>query len=122
MGEVYMIAYSDNKHATFLKDRVEDTLKNRQFFCYLIEKSLGMPSGTIDLVAIKPYYWPIGTHYYKPLPNNYENREDFIHDAQHPEDGILVVGEVVSDDQGWVNGALSSVKKELTSKWIHQKC
>jgi len=116
---VYMIAYCDNKNAEFLKDHLKDTEKNRKMFCYLLEKSLGIPPATLDLVAIKDFYWPIGTHYYKPLQEKYENRSSFIYEAQHPENGILVVGEVVSENQGWVNGALSSVKNVLTKKWIN---
>jgi monoamine oxidase len=48
----------------------------------------------------------------------YESRKEFIDKAQHPANGILVIGEVVSDDQGWTEGALSSVKAGLTKKWI----
>ena len=119
---VYMIAYSDNKNATFLKDHLEDNEKNRSFFCDLVEKSLGIQYGTLDLVAIKDFYWPIGTHYYKPLQDKYSSREEFIYKAQHPEDGIIVVGEVVSENQGWTNGALSSVKMALKPKWIKNQC
>jgi hypothetical protein len=119
---VYMIAYCDNKNAEFLKDYLKDTEKNREFFCYLLEKSLAIPRGTLDLISMKDFYWPIGTHYYKPLTDKYENRKEFINEAQHPEEGILVVGEVVSENQGWVNGALSSVKNVLTKKWLSSVC
>jgi len=119
---VYMIAYADNKNATFLKKYLEDTQKNRDIFCYLIEKALGISNNTLELVSIKDYYWPIGTHYYTPLTKKYENREEFIHKAQNPEKGILVVGEVVSDNQGWTNGALSSVKAVLNKKWLKTEC
>jgi hypothetical protein len=119
---VYMIAYSDNTSATFLKIYLEDTPKNRGVFCYLIEKALGLPNKTLELAAMKDYYWPIGTHYYVPLSHEYTSRQDFIHQAQHPEDGILVVGEVVSDNQGWTNGALSSVKAVLNKKWVKTEC
>jgi len=115
---VYMIAYSDNTNATVLKKYLENTPKNRDVFCYLIEKALGIDK-RLELIAIKDYYWPIGTHYYTPLTNKYENREEFIYKAQHPDPGILVVGEVVSDNQGWTNGALSSVNAVLTKKWIY---
>jgi len=115
---VYMIAYSDNASATFLKKYLENTPKNRDVFCDLIEKSLGILDEHLELIAIKDYYWPIGTHYYTPLTNKYKNREEFIHKAQHPEDGMLVVGEVVSNNQGWTNGALSSVKAVLNKQWI----
>lgn len=119
---VYMIAYSDNANATFLKKYLEDTPKNREIFCYLLEKALGIPNKSLELVAIKDYYWPIGTHYYTPLSDNYKNREEFIHKAQNPEKGILVVGEVVCDNQGWTNGALSSVKAVLNKKWVKSVC
>jgi len=119
---VYMIAYSDNLNATFLKKYLEDTPKNRNIYCYLLEKALGMPARSLELAAIKDFYWPIGTHYYTPLSSKYANREEFIHQAQHPEKGILVVGEVVSDNQGWTNGALSSVKAVLNKKWVKTEC
>jgi hypothetical protein len=119
---VYMIAYSDNTNATFLKKYLENTLENRDVICHFIEKALGLPDKSLELIAMKDYYWPIGTHYYTPLTNKYENREEFIHTAQHPENGILVVGEVVSDNQGWTNGALSSVKAVLNKKWIKTLC
>jgi hypothetical protein len=119
---VYMIAYSDNENASFLKKYLENKTKNREMFCYLLEKALGIPNKSLVLIAIKDYYWPIGTHYYTPLSNKYENREEFIHKAQNPENGILVVGEVVSNNQGWVNGALSSVKEVLNKKWVKTDC
>jgi hypothetical protein len=119
---VYMIAYADNINATFLKKYLENTQKNRVVFCYLLEKALGLPDKSLELIAIKNYYWPIGTHYYTPLSNKYKNREEFIHKAQHPENGILIIGEVVSDNQGWTNGALSSVKAVLNKKWIKTEC
>jgi hypothetical protein len=119
---VYMIAYSDNASATFLKKYLEDTPENRDIFCYLLEKALGISDKSLELVAMKDYYWPIGTHYYTPLSNKYKNREEFIHKAQNPEKGILVVGEVVSDNQGWTNGALSSVKAVLDKKWVKTDC
>lgn len=119
---VYMIAYSDGAHATYLKKYLENTKENRTFFCNLLASALGI-SAPLKLLAIKDYYWNTGTHYYLPLHTNYNSREEFIHDAQHPEDGdgILVVGEVVSLHQGWVNGALESVQAVLTKKWINSE-
>ena len=117
---VYMIAYNDNNNTLALKDNLENTEKNRDLYCELLEKSLGIPSGSLHLVAIKDFYWNIGTHYYKPLNQTlYKNRDEFIDIAQHPEKGILVVGEVVSQNQGWSEGALESVKSVLTKKWIN---
>ena len=117
---VYMIAYSDNNNAVILKDYLSDTPENRELFCELIEKSLGI-SEKIKIIAIKDFYWPIGTHYYEPL-KNFDSRDDFVKKAQHPEEGMLVVGEAVSRYQGWTEGALESVKAVLTNKWIKTPC
>lgn len=120
---VYMIAYNDNKNTIALKKHLKNTKENREMYCRLLEKSLGIESGTLNLIAIKDYYWPIGTHYFKPLDKTkYKNREQFINEAQHPENGILVVGEAISTNQGWTEGALESVKLVLTKKWILQEC
>jgi hypothetical protein len=112
---VYMIAYSDNNNATILKKILENTPTNRDVFCRLIEKALGIPPNTLTLLQIADYYWNVGTHYYSPLVG-YKTRKDFIHHAQHPTPDISVVGEVVSEDQGWTEGALSSVDCVINSK------
>ena len=89
----------------------------------LLEKSLGIQDNSLHIIALKDYYWPIGTHYYKPLNKElYKNREEFIDTAQHPEKGVLVVGEVVARSQGWTEGGLESVKAVLSKKWIESIC
>lgn len=118
---IYMIAYSDNKNAVFLKKYLENTEKNRNILCELFEKSLGIPKNTLHLLDIKEFYWPIGTHYYSPLRYT-TSRNAFLKEVQHPEPGMLVVGEVVSDDQGWSEGALRSVEAVVTKKWIDNSC
>jgi hypothetical protein len=75
---VYMIAYSDNKSAIYLKKYLENTEKNKEFLCLLIEKSLGIHKNTLHLLDIKDFYWPIGTHYYSPLSSTFKNRSEFI--------------------------------------------
>lgn len=122
---VYMIAYSDNEHAKSLNKFLENTPKNRAFYEKLVQQALCIPTHeSLKILAIKDYYWPIGTHYYEPLKNNsqFKNRNDFVYQAQHPEKGILVVGEAVSRYQGWTEGALESVEQVLTSKWIQTPC
>jgi hypothetical protein len=116
---IYMIAYNDNKNTLKLTNYLENNEENRHFYEMLLEKSLGIPTSSLHIIAIKDYYWPIGTHYYKPLNKKlYKSREDFIDKAQHPEKCILVVGEAVSRSQGWTEGALESVKSVLTKKWV----
>jgi hypothetical protein len=104
---VYMIAYSDNESALYLKKYLINNEANCDFFAKLVEKSIGIPFGQLNIIAIKDFYWPVGTHYYEPLSGI--SREEFIFKAQHPEPGLLVVGEVVSLHQGWTEGALESV-------------
>lgn len=119
---VYMIAYNDNNNTLILKDYLKNTRENRELYEILLERSLGIPNNSLHIIAIKDYFWPIGTHYYKPLNENYNSREHFIDKAQHPERGILVVGEAISRNQGWTEGALESVKAVLTKKWIKDEC
>lgn len=100
-GDVYTIAFCDNKTADELKE------KPKSYFVELLNKRFK----EAKVGEFKKFYWLEGTHYYKPLPNEYSSRNEFIKKAQHPEDNIWVCGEVVSDRQGWVDGALSSVEK-----------
>ena len=120
---VYMIAYNDNNNSIALKNHLQNTKLNRELYEILLEKSLGIPNGSLHIIAIKDFYWPIGTHYYKPLNKDlYKSREKFIDKAQHPEQGILVVGEALSRNQGWTEGALESVKAVVTKNWIKKEC
>ena len=119
---VYMIAYSDNENALLLKDHLKNTFKNRKLYENLVEQSLGLPPKSLHIIEIKDFYWPIGTHYYGPLRGDYKNRDEFINKVQHPEKGMLVVGEAVSTYQGWSEGALESVEKVLNKKWIETIC
>jgi hypothetical protein len=118
---VYMIAYSDNDNAIVLKNHLKNTLPNRKLYEKLVEESLGIPVGSLKIMAIKDFYWPIGTHYFAPL-YGFNSREEFIHKAQHPMEGMLVVGEAVSTYQGWVEGALESVQANINKKWIETIC
>jgi hypothetical protein len=119
---VYMIAYNDNNNTLALKNYLKNTSENRELYETLLERSLGIPENSLNIIAIKDYYWPIGTHYYTPLDESYSSREDFINKAQHPENGIVIVGEAVSRNQGWTTGALESVNAVLTKKWIETQC
>ena len=117
---VYMIAYSDNTNALLQKNYLKDTISNRETYCNLIEESLGMQAGVLTIISIKDYYWPIGTHYYEPLKGPYRTRNEFVNKAQHPENNMLVVGELVSRYQGWTEGALESVESVLTNNWLNK--
>lgn len=114
---VFMIAYADNKNAEILKPHLENKPENRDFFEREIEKTFGIEGHSIKIIAITHFYWPIGTHYYEALDTKkYNSRIEFIKKAQHPEAGLLVVGESVSRRQGWTEGALESVHSVLNNK------
>ena len=118
---IYMIAYNDNANTKKLRGYAENTEQNRDVYCRLLEKALSISFGRLQLIAIRTYYWEIGTHYYKPLNTElYKDRDEFIQEAQHPEDGILVVGEAVCKNPGWVEGALKSVDSVVTARWLSQ--
>ena len=112
---VYMIGYSDNKDALFLEKHTANTKKNRLFFTRLIEKAFNLPPNTLKLISMIHFFWPIGTHYYDPLSNAYTSRNEFIENAQNPMKNLYVVGEMISNNQGWTEGALESVKAILYS-------
>lgn len=111
---VYMIVYTDNQGAVGLKKYIENTDENRRSLCHLIEKALGLQKGVLEMSAIRSFYWDIGTHYYSPLDK--EERKNFIQKIQHPCSDMWVVGECVSHNQGWVEGALESVEK-VCAEW-----
>jgi hypothetical protein len=114
MGQgVYMIAYTDNKSAEQMKEYLTNTMENREFLCRMMEKALGIEAKTLKMTAIRDYYWPVGTHYYKPRQYVDEPYGKFLVNAQHPIEGITVVGEVVSKNHGWIEGALESVERGL---------
>lgn len=116
---VYMIAYSDNLRAVELQPFIENTERNRVLFRDLVEKAVDISGGSLDIIAIKSFYWNVGTHYYKPLDKSvYSSRRRFIHMAQQPLENIVVVGEAVSRNQGWTEGALESVEKVVTTRWL----
>ena len=120
---VYMIAYTDNQHATRLKSKgaLENTPAVREMYSKWIQHALGIPDKEppLNITAIRDYYWNDGTHYYSPIQRtDYKTRPEFIRKAQHPMPGMVVVGEVVSRHQGWVEGALQSVDAVITNDWL----
>jgi hypothetical protein len=117
---IYMVVYSDNSNAEYMKEHVQgNDSKSREWLCRKLEQALGLPLDTLNMTAIKKYYWHEGTHYYIPFGENIGSTtrehsflayETWITKAKNPEGGIYVVGEMISRDQGWVEGALQSVE------------
>jgi hypothetical protein len=102
---LYMFGYADNKNA----NKIYNDFTNKEYLENLIKQALNIDD--IKLTKFVSFYRHIGTHYYKPLDTTYKSLLDFIKHAQHPKENIFVVGEVVSENQGWCEGALLSVHK-----------
>jgi hypothetical protein len=101
---IYMISYSDNKVANRWKkvDNIKKVVKKN------ILRIFGQD---VKVLKHKLIYWKIGTQYFKPLPSKYKDRNEFLKIAQNPMENLFVVGEGLSNDQGWCEGALKSVDK-----------
>lgn len=101
---VYMICYNDNKYAKMLKHRLKNSLKNRNYLCKLFREALGI-NDELELIAIRGFYWEEGTHYYKRMTGKSR--------IVQSDGGITIVGEMISTNQGWVEGALESVEQVI---------
>jgi len=121
---LYMIAYSDNKNAMKIKNSMKQSIvsedksynldklnymDDKEYMTNLIKTAVGIPD--LKLTKIVGFYRDAGTHYYKPLNKTYSSRMEFIKQAQRPSKNIFVIGEVVSENQGWTNSALSTYHK-----------
>lgn len=105
---VYMIAYSDNKHARRLSEHAYD----KTYLQRSLSRAFGIRDITIEDLYVK--YWMEGTHYFKPLPSSYKTRAAFVKKAQRPVQNVYVIGEAISERyQGWTQGALESVHAVL---------
>jgi len=95
--QIYMISYSDNERAniSYLKTPSE------------LEIYLDLD---VKIIDVKKCYWKKGTHYYKP---SIPNIDLFIQYAQNPKPNIYLIGELISKNQGWTEGALESVHSIL---------
>jgi hypothetical protein len=115
---IYMIAYNDNKGSLYMKKFLQNNSENRSMVCSILELSLGIKPESLKLTSMKDYYFDIGTHYFEPLREPFKNRMEFLQKAQNPYENMIVVGELLSTNQGWVEGSLESVENVLNKKWI----
>jgi hypothetical protein len=109
---IVLLSFSDNNYANKLVGHTQNTPENRSFLEALLEESISLKPETLkgSIRKIHSFYSPIGTHYYPPIPNEFDSIDDLVHRLQRPNDNIFVVGECVSKmNQGWIEGAFESV-------------
>jgi monoamine oxidase len=99
---ILMASYSDSSNALYWK-KIKQQDKKTQIKTvnkYLNELDV---KGKIDDIIIA--FWDEGVHYYKPVKDFKKN----IKKLSNPAKNVYVVGEIVSQKQGWVEGAIQSV-------------
>jgi len=102
---IYMIVYADNQAARQLKKYTENVPEHRQALCNILKKALNIPRVMrLEMEDMRSFYWNIGTHYYRPNPTHHPI-------SQNPLPHLFIVGELISHNQGWVEGALESVEQ-----------
>jgi len=100
---VIMSAYCDNRNSFETLDTI--TSMDNDELTKKINHILH-PYGTVTKVKDRILkFWECGTHYYKP---GYPVKENFL-----SENGLSIVGEIVSFEQGWVEGSLHSANTFL---------
>lgn len=123
---VYMVAYCDNKNALalhrILQGKEDDKDKNAVLHALtcLICESLGLllpdknknNPNVLRLLDVTYFFWKAGTHYFSPLNHDgqiFPDRQSFLRESLQPLPWMTVLGEGMSTNQGWTEGALTCV-------------
>lgn len=137
---VYMVAYSDNDSALELYDMIREYNSDKNDSALLLlEKLICAALGLrlmekdndshqqknpniIRIIDIKYFFWEAGTHFFSPLhqgkrggiKRRFSDRLSFLEKAVKPLPWISILGESVSTNQGWTEGALTRVDDAIT--------
>ncbi len=104
-NHIMMSGYADNEDAIKLKRYLEK--KSTAEHLKSLRKSIGS-NGTVSAIRDSFYkFWNVGTHYFKVGYDKCQQK-DYIH-----EKNFYLVGEIISKNQGWTEGALESVNHAL---------
>lgn len=111
---IFMISYCDNNNAKLLNFYKDNNDTNKKIFEKLLAEAFKLSENDIFIENIYPFYWTLGTHYFK-LDNNINNYDldKLLYQLQLPFENIFVVGECLCKNQGWCEGALESVNNIL---------
>jgi hypothetical protein len=109
-NDVFMIGYADNLAAQALQKYKQDTIENRDVFAKLVCQALDLPS--VVILALRAFYHKEGTHYYDELAD-LDRSKHTTYTMYTPAQNVFVVGEAVSHNQGWTEGAAQTVELML---------
>jgi monoamine oxidase len=103
--KILMASYTNGKNSDFW-----NKIKSKQNMLKLVETELKNIIPTTNKVNdIMFKYWKEGVHYYRPLKS--VRLQSLIKKLQRPIKNFYVVGEMLSNGHGWVEGAIESVDK-----------
>lgn len=105
---IYLISYTDNAN----RNKMEKIIEDKEKICRLVEKTLGISPDSLEIKDIRVYNWTIGTHYF--LPNHTPDKRKYKK-MLNPLDNLKVIGEAVSYNHGWCEGALETVHDSFIS-------
>jgi hypothetical protein len=120
---VYMIAYCDEEYAEQIHSLDKnvmfetDTVQHRNILSRMVESALSLPKYSLELQSIHGKYWKEAVHYIDKHVG-LSVREEFIKQIQHPHPFLRIVGEITSEDNGWIEAALKSVDD---IDWVKKK-
>ena len=102
-----MVAYTDGLYAEILSQ-----INVNQKLEFVIQKNLKklFPNKNIPKpIYLRAHFWDAGTHWWNPGIN--PNKIIPMVNQIDPQRNLFIVGEAYSDQQGWIEGALSSCDK-----------
>lgn len=102
---ILMAGYCDSMRAVHLKKLLESNPGNSKMLIdKLIHQTISDMPKTLDLFY---KYWAIGIHYYIPHDDK-KLKTNFWNEGR-----IIFLGEMVSDLQGWVEGAIKDINSKI---------
>jgi len=103
---ILMIVYTDGKYADELYGKIKDMGQEelKSFIQNLVREVNGFEN--VELLDLTYKYWEAGIHQYRTYPVTIRRRYD----------NITLIGEAVSRNHGWAEGALESINGILNKK------
>lgn len=112
-----LVGYCDGDNALYWKDMRKDSHSEK--LKKLVQAHLNELGSFGDVVDVKLKYWEEGIHYYRPtvrlINGEFTEREKLINQLINPSKRSFIVGEMLSLNQGWTEGALESVNRLFTN-------